>query len=243
MALLADAFVAVFGFAAAPHAGAESAAHALLEAQLTAAFRSVAQRTQHRQRTAGVEIVVCQAAFADRVGHETPHALRPVGRRHHDAAAQLRELVAVEDLRRRVEAQHDRDLAAVGQKPFGEIVERRDAHAAAHEQLAAAALRHVEAVAQPCEQVEPHAGPQAGHERRPLAHDFIDQRDRPFVPVADRDRAAQVAPVEFDVDELSGRRDPLRVAFERHAPYGRRQPFVGAKRVDCFLVHNSVPEF
>ena len=55
--LLADTFVAVFGFARTAHAGAEPAAHALLEAELPGQIRVLIERPQHRLGPAGVEIV------------------------------------------------------------------------------------------------------------------------------------------------------------------------------------------
>ena len=43
--------------------------------------------------------------------------------------------------------------------------------------------------------------------------------------------------LEGDVDELPGGGDPLRIPPEHHAPYGRRQRFVGKDFIDAFFIH------
>ena len=188
--LLADTFVAVFGFARTAHAGAESAPHALFERQLAVLLHGVVERMEHRQRPAGVKVIEIQPPFGDGRRDEAPDAPRTVDRRDGDLAAQRAELLLVEDLRRGVEAQHHLHGFSFGEEFFRQVVERRHAHAAPDEQGSPRVVLRRESVAQTRQQVERFARQHAAHLLRSPAHDLVDQRNRAVIVIADRDRAA-----------------------------------------------------
>ena len=154
-----------------------------------------------------------------------------------NVAAQRPEFVGIENLVRRIEPEHHTDPFACRKQHFGQVVERGHTYAAAHQQGTLCGIVHVEPVAEPRQQVELPARGHTAHLCGSLAHHLVDERERRGVVVADRDRTAQVTAFEGDVDELPGGGDPLRIPPEHHAPYGRRQPFVGKDFIDAFFIH------
>ncbi|MFR2062498.1 MAG: hypothetical protein ACLS37_11845, partial [Alistipes sp.] len=77
--------------------------------------------------------------------------------------------------------------------------------------------------AQAGEQVEPFAREHPGQPPGAPAHDLVDEREAFAVPVGDRDRAAQVAPLDAQVHELPGAREGRRVAGQHHTPHVARE--------------------
>ena len=199
---------------------------------------------EHRQRAAGVKVIEIQSPFGDGRGDEPPDAPRAVDGRDGDLAPQRAELLLVEDLRGGVEAQHRLHRPAFGQETLRQVIERRHPHAAADQQRAPGVVLRRESVAETRQQVELSARPHPAHLLGASAHDLVDQRNRAFVEIAHRDRAAQIPALQRDVDELPGRRDPLRVAGQRHPPHRIGQRFVRENRVVVFLIHKfSFPYF
>ena len=152
-------------------------------------------------------------------------------------APQRPEFVGVEDLVRRVESQHDAHRFALRQQRFGQLVERRHAYAAAHQQGPPRIVGGVEAVAESRQQVQLRARRHAAHLLRTSAHNLIDEREGPCIAVAHRNRTAQVAAFERDIDELSRTDDPFGIALQHHAPHRGRQRLVRKNLIDAFLIH------
>ena len=75
-----------------------------------------------------------------------------------------------------VEAQHGGDALALCGQPLGKAVQRRDPHAAAHQQRVFPAAGHVKAVAKARQHIQLRADSHARHGLGAVAQDFINKR-------------------------------------------------------------------
>ena len=163
--------------------------------------------------------------------------MRAVRRRYENLRTERPKLLLVENLRRGIEAQHHSHFSALVNQFLGQVVEGRNAHSASDQQRPAALRIRIEPVAQSGQQVELFAGLHFTQPGRAFADDLIDQRQRPLVVVAHRNRTAQVEPFNLDIDELPGTGQILRIPFERHPPDGGRQRFIGRNSIYAFFIH------
>ncbi len=152
--------------------------------------------------------------------------------------AQFLEILAIEYLPGRTEPHSDCRTPALGRQPLAEIIQRRHAYAAAHEQGRLRAVVRREAVAESRQAVQHASRRHAAHGLGALAHDLIDDRYGRVVPIAYRDRPAQKQSVDRYVDELSRPYDILRVAGKNHAPYGSGQGTILYDRIQSLLIHS-----
>ena len=102
--VLANTLIAVFGFAGAAHAGAETAAHTFLKAKLARRFTCVIYRLKHRFGAAGIEIGLIKAVHS--VGNEAFYAVTAVGGGYKNFCAKSGKLVLVKDVAFAIKAQN-----------------------------------------------------------------------------------------------------------------------------------------
>ena len=174
------------------------------------------------------------------VGHQTAEAGAAVGGGDDDLRPQRPELLCQEDLGFPVETQHRGDALTLCGQPLGEAVQRRDAHAAAHQQGVFPAAGHIVTVAKTCQHIQFRAGSHARHGLGAVAQDFINKRQFSIGPVAHGDGTAEEKARELQIHELAGGGDGRGVPRQPQTVDPIGQPCVFSHRQGC-LLHNHSP--
>ena len=104
----------------------------------------------------------------------------------------------------RLKPQHRGDALSLCGQPLGKAVQRRDAHAAAHQQGVFPAAGHIVTVAKARQHIQLRAGSHARHGLGAVAQDFINKRQFSVLPVAHGDGTAEEKAGELQIHELAG---------------------------------------
>ena len=193
---------------------------------------------QHRHGPAGVDGGIFEVL--QRRGHEAPAAQGAVRRIRLHPRAEGGEVLEVEALRGRIEAERRRHLRPAGHELAAERPEGRGPAPAAYEQRPLPGEGEVEAVAEAGEYVEPRAGGQGVERRRPLPAHAHGEREASLVKARDGEGPAQEVPGYLHLRELA--RDYARAVARKSQPVHAGDELRVLYECEYALFHQSMVE-
>ena len=179
----------------ATHTYPEAATHSLFHTYLAGRACRLYQRTEHRQRSAGVVIKLLLLPFrGEGCSNVSLYSIRAVCCGNLHLAAQAAELVLKEHLFTSIETQYHLHLLALCPQLFCQVVERRYAYPAPYQQRVFSCFVKIVAVAQTGEYIQRGTRLQLRHRACSVAYHLIYKGQHITLHIAYRDRSAQELP-------------------------------------------------